>query len=72
MQKRLQILNSRIKESQMLKENTMPQPLKMCTTNFLVDAVGDRPVNLMKGHEVLSHIYCNPNLSPWSLVLFAN
>ncbi|KAK6116318.1 hypothetical protein DH2020_049945 [Rehmannia glutinosa] len=52
--KRLQLLSSRIKESQVLRENNGSQPLEGCTTNVLVDAVGDRTlsVNLKKGHEV--------------------
>ncbi|KAI3457695.1 hypothetical protein Pfo_014358 [Paulownia fortunei] len=52
--KRLQLLSSRIQESQVLRENIASQPLETCTTNVQVDAVGDRSlsVNLKKGHEV--------------------
>ncbi|GER33562.1 nucleoid occlusion protein [Striga asiatica] len=51
--KRLQLLSSRLQESQKLGENIASQPLQTCTS-AVVDAVGDQilSVNLKKEHEV--------------------
>ncbi|KAL6570495.1 hypothetical protein OROGR_000045 [Orobanche gracilis] len=51
---KLQLLSSRIQESQKLGETIASQSLQRCTNNVVVDAVGDRTlsVNLVKGHEV--------------------
>ncbi|KAL3646150.1 hypothetical protein CASFOL_011330 [Castilleja foliolosa] len=51
--KRLQLLSSRIEESQNLREDIASQPSQICATNVVVDVVGDRTlsVNLRKGHE---------------------
>ncbi|EYU42793.1 hypothetical protein MIMGU_mgv1a020577mg, partial [Erythranthe guttata] len=66
--KRLQLLNSTTKESQILKENIVSQRLKTSTVNDLVDAVGDRSlaVNSKKGHEV-----CHEKLTAMSQSLEA-
>ncbi|KAK4437472.1 hypothetical protein Salat_0081100 [Sesamum alatum] len=52
--KRLQILSSRVQESLILRANCLSNPLGACTTNVLVDAVGDRSssVSLKDGHQV--------------------
>ncbi|KAL6506791.1 hypothetical protein OROHE_022228 [Orobanche hederae] len=51
---KLQLLSSRIQESQKLGEHIASQSLQRCTNNVVVDAVGDRTlsINLVKGHEV--------------------
>ncbi|GFQ07108.1 hypothetical protein PHJA_002854900 [Phtheirospermum japonicum] len=51
--KRLQLLSSRIEESQKLGEDIASLPSQTCTINVIVDAVCDRTlsVNLKKGHE---------------------
>ncbi|CAA0808413.1 Unknown protein [Striga hermonthica] len=51
--KRLQLLRSRLQESQKLGENIASQPLQTCTS-AVVDAVGEQTlsVNLKKEHEI--------------------
>lgn len=56
MQTKLELLSSRMQESQILRANIASLPLETRTSNALVDAVGDRSwsLNLKKEHEVLS------------------
>ncbi|KAL3849111.1 hypothetical protein ACJIZ3_010993 [Penstemon smallii] len=53
MQKRLQLLSSKIQEARRLKTNISSQTLKARTSNVLVDAVSDRSLsdNFQKDHE---------------------